>query len=120
MTLTRPSVNVVVHHYLRWIRWSAAHSRREATARNGEFNERTLVDQISHESSRQFGLIPVNHHTMSCSAMPFTDIGSGVISMLHAIAPMLLIDQFFPFAPELVQLLFPRLPVRAILPQESR
>jgi len=33
MTLTRPSVAVVVHYYLRWVRWSAAHSRRGATAR---------------------------------------------------------------------------------------
>jgi len=69
MTLTRPSVKVVVHHYLRWMRWSVAHSRREATARNEEFNERTPVDQISHESSRQFGLTSVNHHTIRWGAV---------------------------------------------------
>jgi len=42
MTLTRPSIAVVVHYCLRWMGCSAAHSRREATARNEEFNERTL------------------------------------------------------------------------------
>ena len=42
ITLTWPSVAVVVHYYLRWVRCSAAHSRRGATARsNEEFNERT-------------------------------------------------------------------------------
>ena len=48
------------------------------------------------------------------------DTGSGVVSNLHGIFPMLLVDQFLPFTPELVQLLLPRLPVRTILPQESR
>ena len=112
MTLTGPSVTVVVHYYSRWMRWSAVHSRREATARVMRSSTR------EHSSRSNFARLadPDSDDNMKCMDQLCTGTGSGMISMLHTIVPMLLIDQLFPLAPELVKLLLPRLPVRAILP----
>lgn len=60
VTLTWPSVAVVVHYWRR-MRCSARHWRREATARNEEFNERIQVDQTSHGLRLEVVTTPVGH-----------------------------------------------------------
>ena len=81
VTLTWSSVAVVVHHCLRRMRCSAAHTREGHRACNEEFNERTRVDQNSH--ARPW---PPGHHVrrparcvewVEWNGMLYTDTDSG-------------------------------------------